>query len=229
MKRKISLKKLLIYVIIVIVLILASYLFVSSRDIKLNINNESIWDTDGQSDKEVSAELQAKRDAAVIKYNEYIEKGLSFKAEGDAGNFDSYQKAIDNFLLASEVGEDKFWIPYLNIANTYKAMADYKNAIKNYDKALELSKYGEADIYLSKIEIYLFAYNAQPSEVMEMYEDAITKVPQNTKIMGQYAKYLFDNKEYDRSLYFYNILLSKFPDFESYKNRVTELNQILNK
>jgi tetratricopeptide (TPR) repeat protein len=168
-------------------------------------------------------ELLAKREKATELYSLYLTEALQYKAEGDAGNQDSYLKAIDFFERADRVSEYKFWIPLLNIGNVYKVIGDYEKANNYYDRALEITNNSEYNIYLAKIDLYLYHLEKSEVEMKSLYEEAIKNLAENAPIYTKYAAYLREIGDYDNALAYYQILSEKYPDNQGYKDRINEL------
>lgn len=159
-------------------------------------------------------------------YEQYLAEGLKYKSEGDQGNKDAYYKAIDAYLNASEVGEGKVWVPYLNVANMYKMLKDNKNADKYYDKALAINP-AEPLIYMAKIELYKYDPEKKQEEVLAVYKKALDDVTENANIVVDYASYLESIGKNDEALKYFNMLLEKYPDNQVYKDEIKILKEKL--
>ena len=86
-------------------------------------------------------------------YTYYIKEGLNYKMKGDSGDAESYNEAIKMFKAAAEISENKYWIPYLNLGNTYRDMGKFLEAEETINKALEISNKSEITVYQSKIDL----------------------------------------------------------------------------
>ena len=187
-----------------------------------NVENEdSIDDTNDEVDENNPVESNIDKAEQEVKYFEYINEGLKYKSEGDAGNKDSYYKSIEAYQKASDIAEGKVWIPYLNLGNVYRLVADFKNAEKSYDKALEIAP--EGTVYKAKIDMYRYELKKSEDEMIVIYEDAIEKVVDNVDLMKNYAAYLHDIERYSDSLKYWKIISEKFPDNQMYKDEIKEL------
>lgn len=192
-----------------------------------NVENEdSIDDTNNEVD-ENNPGVEPKIDKAEqeAKYFEYLNEGLKYKSEGDAGNKDSYYKSIEAYQKASDVAEGKVWIPYLNLGNVYRLVADFKNAEKSYDKALEITS--ESTVYKAKIDMYRYELKKSEDEMVVIYEEAIEKVVDNVDLVKNYAVYLSNIGKYSESLEYWKMISEKFPDEQMYKDEIAELETIL--
>ena len=160
--------------------------------------NETI---DGGNSEIESTVDKAKQEA---EYFEFINEGLKYKSEGDAGNKDSYYKSIEAYQKASDVAEGKVWIPYLNLGNVYRLVSDYENAEKSYDKALDIVS--EGTVYKAKIDMYRYELKKSEDEMIIIYEEAIEQVVDNIDLVKNYAAYLRDIGKYSESLEYWKII-----------------------
>jgi len=180
-------------------------------------------DDEVSDDTPEGRELLTKREKATELYSLYLTEALRYKAEGDAGNQNSYLKAIDFFERADRVSEYKFWIPLLNTGNIYKAMGNYEKAESYYDRALEITNNSEYNIYLAKIDLYLYHLEKSEFEMKSLYEEAIKNLAENAPIYTKYASYLKEIGDYVNALKYYQILSDKYPENQGYKDRINEL------
>ena len=188
-----------------------------------NVENEDNIDDINDEVDENNPDVEPNVDKAEqeAKYFEYINEGLKYKSEGDVGNKDSYYKSIEAYQKASDIAEGKVWIPYLNLGNVYRLVADFKNAEKSYDKALEIAP--EGTVYKAKIDMYRYELKKSEDEMIVIYEDAIEKVVDNVDLMKNYAAYLRDIERYSDSLKYWKMISEKFPDNQMYKDEIKEL------
>ena len=187
-----------------------------------NVENEdNTENTNNVIDENNPVESNIDKAEQEAKYFEYINEGLKYKSEGDAGNKDSYYKSIESYQKASDIAEGKVWIPYLNLGNVYRLVSDYENAEKSYDKALEIAP--EGTIYKAKIDMYRYELKKSEDEMIVIYEDAIEKVVDNVDLMKNYAAYLRDIERYSDSLKYWKMISEKFPDNQMYKDEIKEL------
>jgi len=185
------------------------------------INKEPLW---GQEVTDtIKPELKAAREKAAVEYGKVMEAAMKAKAKGDAGDKASYEEAIKLFKQASEIGENKFWIPLSNIGNVYKAMGDYKNAEDYYNQAIKVSKNAEPAVYLQKIELYRDYLKKPANEVKALYEEAISKLVENANIVMSYAEYANKIGDYKTALKWYQVLADKYKDNKFYAQMVKEL------
>jgi tetratricopeptide (TPR) repeat protein len=154
-------------------------------------------------------------------YLGYLQAGQKYKSEGDAGNKDSYYKAIEEYKKASDVAEQKVWIPFLNLGNVYRFVGDYDNAEKSYNKAIEIAP--DNSIFSAKIDMYRYELKKPVDEVNSLYEEALSKTGDNFDIMTGYAAYLRDNGNNEESLKYWKIVSGKYPDDQRYKDEIAGL------
>jgi|GEM_PF-5481447 tetratricopeptide (TPR) repeat protein len=152
-------------------------------------------------------------------YDSYLAQGIKYKGEGEAGAKEAYQKAIDQFKKAVDISGGKIWIPYLNLANTYRSMGDNKLADENYNKALEISG-GDASIYFAKIDFYRYGLKKEKDEIKNLYKEALAKAYENSNLVMSYAAFLRDSGDYEESLKYYEALLKSYPDNENIKEQI---------
>ena len=189
-------------------------------------NDENTEETDEAIDENISDNEpivdKAKQEA---EYFEFINEGLKFKSEGDAGDKDSYYKSIEAYQKASDVAGGKVWIPYLNLGNVYRLVSDFDNDEKSYDKGIEIAP--EGIIYKAKIDMYRYELKKSEEEVIVLYDEAIEKVVDNTDLVKNYAVYLCNIERYADSLEYWKIISEKFPDEQMYRNEIAELEALL--
>lgn len=242
-------KKIVVIGTLVVVTLFAMYLaFFQNNEVKVPDENiiidseDIINDVDGAKNDELNnienEENEEETDEAIdenisdvepiidkVKQEEeyfgFINEGLKFKSEGDAGNKDSYYKSIEAYQKASDVAGGKVWIPYLNLGNVYRLVADFENAEKSYDKALEITT--EGTVYKAKIDMYRYELKKSEEEMIVIYEDAIENVVDNADLMKNYAAYLRDIERYADSLKYWKLISDKFPAEQMYKDEVSEL------
>jgi tetratricopeptide (TPR) repeat protein len=156
-----------------------------------------------------------------LSYDGYISEGLKYKSEGDAGNKNSYYKAIENFKKAAEVSQGKVWVPYLNLGNTYRLVGNYDEADNAYFKALKIAP--DSTIYLAELQMYQSDLKRSEPEMKAAYEEALSRTGDNIDIMTHYASYLSDNADYADSLKYWKKISEKYPDQQMYKDEIAAL------
>ena len=211
-----------IIVIGILILVIAFFAFYfSKREVSAPNGMDDVnsgADTNSETSAVTSDEDKAKQEEV---YFDFLQEGLKYKSEGDAGNKDSYYKAIEAYQKAADVAEGKVWIPFFNLGNVYGYVGDYENAEKSYDKALEIA--ADSTIYLAKIQLYQFDLKKSEGEVGALYEDALLKTSDNIDIMTKYASYLRDIGNNEDSLKYWRIVSEKFPEDQRYKDEIAEL------
>jgi len=245
-------KKKIVLIVLIVILLVLYFAFSQNNEVKVpdennNIDSENIInDVDDEKNDEINnigneeneEEIDEEIDENIsddepivdkakqeAEYFEFINEGLKFKSEGDAGNKDSYYKSIEAYQKASDVAEGKVWIPYLNLGNVYRLVSDFENAEKSYDKGIEIAP--EGTIYKAKINMYRYELKKSEEEMIVVYEDAIENIVDNVDLMKNYAAYLRDIERYADSLKYWKIISEKFPDQQMYKNEISELEALL--
>ncbi len=162
-------------------------------------------------------------DEEIAKYEQYMKEAHDFVVQAETGNTDLYKQAVEAFKKASSVGDDKFWNPLLGIAEAYRKLSQYDKAEDAYNKALEVSKYGEAKIYQAKIDMYRYDLKKSNEDIKKIYEEGIAKVLDNENLILSYGSFLKSIGDYYGALKAYEAILLKFPDNELYKKEVENL------
>jgi len=171
---------------------------------------------------------QEKLSAINDQYLALLKQGLRLKGEGDTGNRDSYYKSIDVFKQATQLTENKIWIPFLNIANIYRILGDYDKAEENYNQALKISA-GDVSIYLAKIELYVLYAKKSPKEISDLYQEAFKIVTDTKDLTVSYANWARDNGYLEDSLKAFKSLAESFPDNKTYPEEIAKLKAQLKK
>lgn len=162
-------------------------------------------------------------DPKEAEYQKYLAEATGYRTAGFQGDKTAFYKAIDSYKKAVEISEGKVWVPYLNLGNTYRLVQDYKNAEDAYNKALEITE-GESMIYLAKIEMYRYEMKKSNKDVNALYVEALKKVAiENINLVISYAAFLRDTGKYSEALGYYKILSERYPDNQSYKDEIAEL------
>lgn len=155
-------------------------------------------------------------------YSEYLKEAMKYRTEGFGGDANAFNKALDAYKKAIEVSEEKEWLAYYNLGNTYRLVKDYNFAGESYAKALENAP-AESTIYLAKIEMYRYELNKPYEEINTIYEEALKKVTDSVNIMISYATFLKEEGKYSEALKYYKTLSEKYPDNQGYKDEISEL------
>lgn len=183
-------KKILIPVALIIIGLVVMFLVLNDK------NNNQVLNI-STTTNEIATTTETKFSDNDIKlYNYYLADGIKYKGEGGAGNRQSYKKAIFAFQKACQISKNQFWIPFVNLGNTYREMGEFKNALESYNKALEISMKGEPSIFLAKIELYRYNLGKTDQDIRKLYEESLKNVTENGNLYLSYAAYLEDNKKY---------------------------------
>lgn len=161
-------------------------------------------------------------DPKEAEYQKYLAEAMSYRTAGFQGDKTAFYKAIDSYKKAVEISEGKVWVPYLNLGNTYVLIQDYKNAEESYNEALKISP-GESMVYLQKIDLYRNYMKKSDKDVNALYDEALKVVVDNANLVISYAAFLRDTGKYSDALGYYKILSEKYPDNQSYKDEIAEL------
>ncbi|HAM88854.1 MAG: hypothetical protein US83_C0015G0022 [Candidatus Falkowbacteria bacterium GW2011_GWC2_38_22] len=156
-------------------------------------------------------------------YNTLMTLGLEQKAKGDMGDRASYDKAIETFSLIIKNTESKYWLPYLNLGNTYSSVGNFVEADKAYAKAMEISGGGEITVYQSRIDSWFFDPTKKPEEIKKLYEEAIANVYDNVNLIKGYAGYLRDRGDKAEAIVQFKVLAEMFPEKDVYKEEIRNL------
>ncbi len=207
-----SKKKLLIFVVLLILILIGSFVFIEFKKHKANPGQNAPVAT--------STEMSAQTEA---EYGKYLQQGMD--AEGVAertNNKDSYNLAIDMFKKAIDISGGKVWVPYLDLGNVYVAKGDYQNAENAFNKAIDISG-GDPIVYTAKIQLYRYDLKKSNDEIKSLYQEAINKTFGNVNIILSYASFLNDIGDYKGALDNYKLVLKKYPDDQAVKNEVNRL------
>ena len=199
------LKKKIIFGAAVILLLLISVLFV---------NRENYFNKVDDINMNATIDMD---------YAYYIKEGLNYKMKGDSGDVESYNEAIKMFKVAAEISENKYWIPYLNLSNTYRGMGKFLEAEEAVDKALEISNRSEISVYQSKIDLWQVNPAKSSDEIKELYKEAISNVLGNVNLIKSYAGYLRGIGDKKEAIKQFQILSNKFPENNAYKEEIETL------
>jgi tetratricopeptide (TPR) repeat protein len=156
-------------------------------------------------------------------YEMFLDNGNKDYAAGDMGDKEKYNSAIDNFKKAISISKEKFWLPFFNLGNAYRKIGDFKNAETAYDRAIEISNFGESSLYLAKFEMYRYEIKKSEAEIMTAYSAAIEKAYENANLIVSYAAYLRDIGQNKEAIKYYEMLLEKYPDNDLYKEEIKAL------
>ena len=127
------------------------------------------------------------------------------------------------FKAAAEISETKYWIPYLNLGNTYRDMGKFLEAEETINKALEISNKSEITVYQSKIDLWKVNSTKTHDEIKGLYEEAINNVLSNVNLIKNYAGYLRGIGDKKEAIKQFQILSDKFPENNAYKEEIKTL------
>ena len=157
-------------------------------------------------------------------YGQNLDDGLNYYTACKLGQKQACQQAIDAFLKAEKIADNKVWVPFLNIGNVYKYQRDFVKAELYYRKALVITNYGESTTYLALIDMYRYDLKKKPAVVKKMYEDAIkTAVSDKASIMASYVGYLDEIGDYKTELTILEALSKAYPKNMTYIQAIADL------
>lgn len=163
--------------------------------------------------------------STIDDYNSLMAKGLEYKAKGDAGDSDNYDRAIEAFLEVIKISEEKYWLPFLNLGSTYRAAGNFTEAEKAFARAMEISGGGEITVYQAKIDSWRIDPSKTPGDIKDLYEEAIEKVLDKTNLIKGYAGYLRDRGDNKEAIEQFKILSEMFPENNAYKEEIKYLGE----
>ena len=166
---------------------------------------------------------QNDKDNKVNSYNQYLANGIKFLGKGDAGDKNSYNLAIDEFQKAADISDNKVWLPYYNLGNTFRKIFDFNKAEVAYDQAIKISGQSEGTLYIAKIEMFRYELKKSDSEIRNIYKEAIENVYDNANLLVSYAAYLRDIGDYPEAIKYYELLLKKYPNNQLYISEIKDL------
>lgn len=153
-------------------------------------------------------------------YNTLMAQGLEYKAKGDMGDSTSYDKAIETFLQLIKNTDSKYWLPYLNLGNTYVATKNFIEADKAFEKAQEISGGAEINVYQAQINSWQSDPTKKPEDIKKLYKEAIANVVDNVNLIKSYAGYLRDRGDKVEAIEQFKVLAGMFPDNNAYKEEI---------
>jgi len=208
--------KRIIILILIIIAVIGGFFLLNKKPITKNNGLPFIAANPGISGDEFKfTEEQTKQ------YNDVLTQALKYKSEGDQGNTASYQKALELYAQAAQIGQGRVWVPYLDLGNVYRAVKNFSLAEAAYNEGLKITS--EALIYQAKIELYQYDLKKSPAEVIALYEDAIDKTVENVNLFIGYGYYLEQNGYFKEALTVFEQLVSKYPDKKDFQQEVADL------
>jgi len=146
-------------------------------------------------------------------FKNYLNAGYEWKNFGERNptlNRVFFDRSIAVYTMANE----KFPAKYLtswNLAHLYKSLGDKDNALKYFQMAIANNDL-DPEPYLAIAEFYRYDLNKDSNFMISFYEKAIKDAAFGPEsLMDNYAKYLYDIKDYDRALIWLEKLETKFP------------------
>jgi len=153
-------------------------------------------------------------------YSVLMNKALAYKFEGDAGNKAAYDSAISVFKELIKKTEGEYWLPHLNLANTYRSIGNFTEAEDAYLEAQRISGGGEIVVYQARIDSWQMDPTKKPEEIKKLFQEAIKNVMENVNLIKSYAGYLRDRGDKAEAIEQFEILAEKFPDNRAYRDEI---------
>lgn len=155
-----------------------------------------------------------KNPALLIEYNKFLKEIKKYKSP------QTKPQPKQNYPQQNVNAEkDKTFLSYIKEAQAYETQGDTAKANEYYIKAEKIypSRY-EVKFGLAKT----YGWLHKDKLALKYYQELLAQSPENVDLLGAYANYLKDNKQYSESMDIYNKLLAKTKD-ENYKANIAEI------
>tara|TARA_B100000315_G_C14520653_1_gene561387 strand:- start:535 stop:1215 length:681 start_codon:yes stop_codon:yes gene_type:complete len=156
-------------------------------------------------------------------YDAYMSLAFHWKGIGEVTKNDKYSwravKVYDNVIKR---WGPKAYLPFVNQANVYIFLKEYKLAEENLKIALEID-IGEQSLYISLADLYRNHMNKSDKEIKAVYKKGINSLVGGGNLVLSYAGYLEEQKDYKEALKFYKMLQQAYPNSTSYNELIKEL------
>jgi tetratricopeptide (TPR) repeat protein len=165
-------------------------------------------------------EIQLKTDSK--NYDALMSLSFNWKGIGEITKNDKYLwRAIDAYDLVVKYYGNKAYLPFLNRANVYIDLKDYKKAAEDVLLASDIDP-GEQSLYIVLVDIYK-AMGRSDKEIRAVYERGIKTVVDGINLINSYAAYLYGAGDYKLALEYYKKLEQALPSNPAYPPIVKEL------
>lgn len=159
----------------------------------------------------------------ATEFKEYFDTAIDFKILGDATKDTNYYLVgVEIFEKSADVFGKENSAVWLNWGGFLVLTKDYKLAEEKYIRGVELFPQ-EAKFYLALA--YLYEVVVKPdSEIVKVYERGLaTKETDKAIIIIDYAAYLKRAGNYELALHYYTQLSKAYPNEQSFKNEIANL------
>lgn len=148
----------------------------------------------------------------LTEYNKFLKETKKYKSPQTKPQQNYQQQNINT-------EKDKTFLSYIKKAQTYETQGNTAKANEYYLKSEKIypSRY-EVKFGLAKT----YGWLHKDKLALKYYQELLTQTPNNIDLLGAYANYLKDSKEYSESMDIYNELLAKTKD-EKYKANIAEI------
>jgi tetratricopeptide (TPR) repeat protein len=153
----------------------------------------------------------------------YFIAGIEWKTLGDLTNDERfYKKALEIYEKAIKITKGSNTVALVNAASMNILIKKYDVAEKYLQQAIVVSP-GDIDLYLRLLELYKYYMKKDVGTVLAVYENAMKYVLNPFDVLRDRAAYLYELGRFDDALKDYKKLAEKFPNNETFKEKVAEL------
>lgn len=175
-------------------------------------------------DKALENDQKLKKD--YRDYEAYLTGGLAWKSLGDLTNDLVYYDLSADVYAQGLIGYgDDFYVLWLNLGNVKRLAGKFGEAEKAYLEGIRIFP-KEPQLYIALAELYRYDYKKESQLVIKTYEDALKTIDINEdrgRIIGSYAAYLRDVKDYAGAVKYYTELIKIYPNEALYKKELEDL------
>ncbi|MFA5133802.1 MAG: hypothetical protein WC459_03300 [Patescibacteria group bacterium] len=193
-----------------------------------------------KEDRYLSSDPQTKEAYALIKqrqmdlkkdknnYDAYMSLAFNWKGIGEVTESEKYlERSAEIYDKVIKKWGMKAYLPFVNQANVYIQLKEYKKAESDLKVANEIDP-GEQSIYINLADLYYNYMKKSDKEVRAIYEMGIKNVVGGANLVLNYASYLNTVGDYPEALKYYKMLAQAFPASPGYAALVKELEGKIN-
>lgn len=216
--------KLKLFIVIIIVIIAAS----------AGLGGYSYWQKI-KEDRFLSANKDTKDAYAIVKkrlkdiqenkndYDAWMSLAFHWKGIGEVTRKEEYlRRAVRIYDEVIARWGNKAYLPFVNQANVFIFLKEYKKAESNLKIANEIDP-GEQSLYIALAELYENYMQKDRKDVEAVYKNGLKRVIGGGNLILSYASYLNDIGDYAESLKYYKMLAQAYPENSGYQTLVKEL------